>query len=493
MKLPLVTSYSNLQLRLGYLKIVSALGTRFPTAQTVFEDKLAKLFPAPLPKKGQALGLAAKKQATPSSYIEHQFEDLGVRRGILNKKNVSEIVTLAKAFEFINPHNCSLYEIAVVVQAVMGKRAMTAVVDQSADTYNPLIIGGSAGDIMEKALFTILTLRADLATALLACAVADRTTSFHLYEGFPSPGTPLKAGLNAVMTDKSAKKTVFKFPSSETKLEAGVNAVANFKNRKKSTFNRDRGDFKGGGTLTPYSKDSLLLIMFRLVEKSVVELRAGALSISNWKEWQEYFLGELTASPFGGEPIYRMGKRSSYRHHAAPRLEFLVDLGLLQRDSDGIRNNVNDGDDGDSDYAYRANASTQRFADYVKTHLQPNLDVDKFVRERAIDCCAKSHNLTLTSATESEKVGFLVKGFQQVNRDIGSTPMWTTALMSSLLALRQNIKIEISDFYALAKKLSLAEAAKVRLSGGSRFDGEFLISIAPEFLKASLREGNLTL
>src|SRR2546423_445028 len=108
MKLPLITSYSNLQLRLGYLKIVSALGTRFPTTQQLFEDKVAKLLPSPPAKKGQGLGNLTSKP--PRSYIKQQLDHLGVYRGMLSKKNVSEIMTLAKAFAFMNPQNCSLYE-----------------------------------------------------------------------------------------------------------------------------------------------------------------------------------------------------------------------------------------------------------------------------------------------------------------------------------------------------------------------------------------------
>lgn len=422
MKLPLITSYSNLQLRLGYLKIVAALGTRSPTKQQIFEDKIAKLFPAAPAKNGHGFGLAAQKQTTSSSYIGQQFKALGVRRGILNKKNVSEIITLAKAFEFIHPQNCSLYEIAVVVQSLMGKQAATSIIEQSAAAYNPLIIGAGADDFAEKALFTTLIFRADLATAILACAVVGNSHSFHLYDCFL----------------KSAPA---------------------------------------------YSDKSLLLKTYQLMDEWKNLLGSNALSLTNWKEWVKYFRGDASASPFGGKPEYRMGKRSSYRHHAAPRLEFLVDLGLLQRDSDRKEEDSHDVDS-DSGYAYQVTVTTRRFADYLKKHFQPNLDVEKFVRERAIDCCAETHGLSLKPASEAEQVGFLVKGFQAVKREIGSTPMWTAALMSSLLALKDEIRIEIADFYALAKKLSMAEGAKVRLSGGSRFDGEFLITIADDFLKS---------
>jgi hypothetical protein len=459
MKLSLITSYSNLQLRLGYLKIVAALGTRFPTTQQLFEDKLAKLFPAPPPKKGHGLGLALQKQPAPPSYIEKQFLDLGVRRGILNKANISEIVSLAKAFGFIDPENCALFEIAVVVQSMMGKQAVTAVIEQNAEAYNPLIIGHTVGEVAEKALFMILTLRADLMTAILACAVADQPSPFHLYEHFPSLGTKLFAGVNAVKTSKS---------------------------KRRSTFNFEGGEAAADGELTPYAEKNMLLGAFRLAESWVKQLGSRSLAISNWNGWRDYFLGDSAPSPFGGKPEYRMGKRSSYRHHAAPRFEFLVDMDLLQRGAEQSENISRDGDS-DSGYFYQTTATTLRFTHYLETHLQPNLDVEKFVRERAIDCCAETYGLSLETGSEAEQVRFLVKGFQAVKREIGSTPMWTAALMSSLLALREKIRIEIGDFYALAKKLSMAEGAKVRLSGGSRFDGEFLITIAPDFIKATLQ------
>jgi hypothetical protein len=121
-KLPLVTSYSNLQLRLGYLKVLAAVGTRSPTTQEAFERKLAPLFPAP-PKKKSGFGSSAVGQST--SYIKQMFAGpLAHEKGLLNQQNLNEILTLAKAFGFLNPSNCTLFEIAIVLRAIMGQSAL---------------------------------------------------------------------------------------------------------------------------------------------------------------------------------------------------------------------------------------------------------------------------------------------------------------------------------------------------------------------------------
>lgn len=438
MKLPLVTSYSNLQLRLGYLKIIAAVGSRAPTTLEAFERKLAPLFPHP-PKK--ASPLAKTSAPLPKAYVQQLFTgSLVHEKGLLNQHNISEIITLAKAFTFLNPTNCSLFEIASVLRAIMSNAAVRTITEADVKSgYNPLILDQDGNSHTERGFFLVLALTTDLPIALAACVAAESAQPFRLFRGFPAKGELLVEGENAVHT---APKTPIK-----KKPDDG---------------------------LTPYSQNNILLDSYALIRDKA----ANQLSITNWREWKAYFEGDEPQSPFEKRKFFRMGKRSSFRHHAAPRLEFLVDLGLLDL-------HTPEPGQEDSDYHYVPNGRTRRFAGFLQENLLSAREIqpDKFVRTMAMKCLGETYSLTLRDATPDETMQFLLRSYQTVKRDIGTTPMWTTALMGSLLALDAGIRLEIESLYNIARQKAQEERAQIRLSGGSRFDGEFLIGIAPELLK----------
>ena len=435
MKLPLVTSYSNLQLRLGHLKILAAMGTRTPTTNEAFERKLASLFPPP-PAKASALNSATHFRT--DSYIQKLFTDLGHTRGLLNQQNLNELITLGKAFQFLHPTNCSLFESAVVLRAIMTPNGVKSVQEMDQKGDNPLKLDPLGLSRMEHAFFLILVLTTDLPVALAACVAVEHTNPFQLYHGFPG----------------------------RDELVAGKNAVRSV----------EKGGHRGisDESLVPYSENNILFKSYNLVQPKA----KNQLSITNWKDWTTYFEGEGPRSAFETKRFFRMGKRSSFRHHAAPRLEFLVDLDLLNHHTS------TQGEE-DSNYCYACNERTQRFASFFKANFldQKELNVDRFVRERAMQCYGNTFGLNLPEASASEQLDFLVRAYQAVKREIGTTPMWTTALMGSLLALDAGVRLEIRTLYELARQKAQEENATIRLSGGSRFDGEFLIGIAPELLK----------
>lgn len=440
MKLALVTSYSNLQLRLGYLKIVAAMGNRTPTTKEAFERKLAALFPAP-PAKTSAFGTNIVAES--DSYIDVLFKDLSTKRGHLNKNNLDEIVTLAKAFGFLHPTNCSLFEIAMVLRALMTTSGLNAIQDMDVSSrYNPLKIEAP----MERAFFMVVALLTDLPSALMTCVAAENTTPFRLYEGFPERGEQLQEGKNACRTQERGGRR----NSSES-------------------------------SLVPYTESNMLLKSYALVKA-----KARKQLIANWGDWINYFEGDEPQGAFAAKKYFRMGKRSSFRHHAAPRLEFLIDLGLLQY-STSPEENGREQDEDESNYCYEANEATNRFASFFRLYCleQRELNPEKFIRERAIQCYGETFGLSLRNASEREQMEFLLMAYTAVKRDFGTTPMWTVALMGSLIALKAGARLEIASLYELARNKSKAPDAQVRLSGGSRFDGEFLIGITPALLKTA--------
>ena len=455
MKLPIVTSYSNLQLRIGYLKILAAMGNRTATTNEAFERKLSPLFPA---SSGKDSAFGAAGQGASLSYIEGLFQNLGHDRGKLNRNNLNELVTLGKAFGFLHPTNCALFEIAVVLRSIMGSSAIATV--QAMDTgYNPLRFE----TVMERAFFLIVVLTTDLPVALAACVAAKESSTFRLYRGFPGKGK-LEEGKNAFKPkEKGGRRSgFFALPDSKSKLDANKQA-------------------KKEDLLVPYSLNSLLLSSYELI----APMARKQLSITNWKEWVTYFEGDEPRSAFDKIKYFRMGKRSSFRHHAAPRLEFLVDLGLLQHASPKPDDTDKKREVEDSDYSYEVTDFTRRFASCFSAHFleQSSLDIDKFVRERVMQCFGETFCLSLTEASGTQPLEFLLKSYQAVKRDIGTTPMWTVAIMASLFALDNGIRLEIDSLYKLARQKAQEPSAQIRLSGGSRFDGEFLIGISPELLK----------
>jgi len=460
-KLPIVTTYSNLQLRLGYLKVLAAVGDRSPTTQESFERKLQPLFPPP-PLKANLLGKAGTPPPADASYMAQMFSrEKPKRRGLLNRNNLHELIILGKAFQFLHPVNCSLYEISVVLRAIMGPAAIKSIADGNSNSaYNPMTIGEGDSSRMERAFFFLLILSADLPTALIACVVAG-TTSFHLQDDFKK-GSELVEGDNAV---KNSKNQLTK-----TVDVAVMNTQARGAKRSSKPIVDE--------SLTAYSPNNILLKAYNLIARTA----GNELSITNWREWKEYFEGAQSASTtsLGGHKAMRMGKQSSFRHHAAPRIEFLVDLHLLDL-SDTT------GEDGEPSY-YAPNDNTRRFESFFNENFLtstkvPKLNLSQFLRSSGMKCFAATYQIELRDPTADEPLQFLLQSYQTVKREIGTTPMWTTALMASLLALDAGVLLETEKLYSLASSKAQEERAAIRLSGGSRFDGEFLIGISPELLK----------
>jgi hypothetical protein len=446
--LPLITSYSNLQLRLGYMKLLVALASRQPTDRASFEARLKPLFPLPKKETRKLNALNVPDQASKAyTAVESSFEALGHQRGLLTQQNLSELWTLAKSLRLLHEENLSLLESGAVLQQLLPEQTIEALRERrSRDVRTLLVLDADKTKHRERLFFFIQLFTTDLVVFLLAIVAAKSYQPFRIYDGF----VPLTSQ-GGVATQQREK------------LRA---------RGKKATM--DTASHSVRDDDMSYNANSLLLQSYNLVRVSA----SNNVAIRNWRQWVDYFEGERTASAFSQQRLLRMGKRSSYRHHIAPRLEFLVDLGFLN-------NSKHDDKDSVADYKYVVTESGRRLGEFLEENFLHSREMNPvaFVRRSAIQCYAHALSLHLREPTESEMLELLLEGFSLVRREIIATPMLSVAIAASMLALERGIRVEIASMYDFVQEKSRSGLRGLRLSGGSRFDGEFLIAINPQLLR----------
>jgi hypothetical protein len=422
MKIELIRRYSNLQIRLGYLKLLAVHASRFPTTRDGLIQHLKNKFPINL-TSGFALGNNVKNEMT---YIGTLFEDSAMmgRPGVLSQNNIKEIIDLAQSLKIIDG-NYSILEEAMPLIGIIREDQKNKM--RSGDTsYNPMVLDQGTISYKEHAYFLLILLMRDLPLAFIPEIVQNNIGEFHLYSDF----------------------------------------------NKKATAGKGK----------KYSSTNLLMKVFRRFEEYIDENALG-LNIENYNDWKTYFLGKdhLSSAQSGfiglEESNYRMGKKSSYRHHATPRLEFLVDLEILSRGK--IFSKVK----GDKTFTYKANEKTAIFSKYVEKYLFSTMDTMNFVRKRFFDLVCKLYGLNTNRAPDEIVFKYFLRGYKKIKRDIGNTPAWSAAITGCLLALDDGYSIEISKMYEVANMARKQYGGRLRYSGGSRFDDEFLISIERSLFK----------
>ncbi len=114
----------------------------------------------------------------------------------------------------------------------------------------------------------------------------------------------------------------------------------------------------------------------------------------------------------------RMRKWSSFRHHVPPRLEWLVDLGLLQHDG------VAAGEAGHAaDHAYAVLEPCHRAAKFLTPSLLKNFASERFVYRQLFSFLNEVYALAAKSPASDEEVfRYLALGYHFVARDLGDTP-----------------------------------------------------------------------
>ena len=166
---------------------------------------------------------------------------------------------------------------------------------------------------------------------------------------------------------------------------------------------------------------------------------------------------------------------STEENYLRPRLEILVDLGLVARRG---------GSTGEKAGAFTWSVSPVGRAvaqawEWLSKHP---LKVDEYLDKDFIQTCAPLVTTSsLRIASDQEILSWFAHAFRELHRDIGFTPGRTVAQLASLLAAEIGVRVEIDHVFRVVYASAQSQYGPfLKFSGGSRFDNEFLIRVEPE-------------
>jgi hypothetical protein len=164
-----------------------------------------------------------------------------------------------------------------------------------------------------------------------------------------------------------------------------------------------------------------------------------------------------------------------HRHHARPRLEHYVDLGLLGRRRDSHS----------AETVYEPLAATHSAVTAWSSILENPRSVRRFLDSGFFASIAAIFDVHVAqSGTQRELLTYFARAFELVGREIGFTPGRTVSFAACLLALEDGLVFEIQTMFdAVHASAKTALGEHLIFSGGSRLDGEFLIRVKPEALQ----------
>jgi hypothetical protein len=167
-----------------------------------------------------------------------------------------------------------------------------------------------------------------------------------------------------------------------------------------------------------------------------------------------------------------LGSRSTEENYLRPRLEMLVDVGLVER-------RQADTSERPGAFSWTLPAGTLALASRLTGLTQSPLMLDEFLDKSFNGVMCEALGLRLTPpASDAEAVLWFYRAYEVVQREIGFTPGRTVALLASLLAAEHGTLLEVRGLFDLLYSLPNSRLGEyVSFSGGSRFDNEFMIKI----------------
>jgi hypothetical protein len=162
--------------------------------------------------------------------------------------------------------------------------------------------------------------------------------------------------------------------------------------------------------------------------------------------------------------------KKNHLNQALPRMEFAVDLGLIERG--GARK-------GSREPTYRPTLVTQRFATVFAKFRDDPTAAQNALDENFFRSAATTYGISTEQVKSDEELLYwFTRGYKLVKRAAGFTPGRTVAFAGALLALQSGRLIELSAMFEAAYRSARGPySAYVGFSGGSRFDREFLIRV----------------
>jgi hypothetical protein len=170
------------------------------------------------------------------------------------------------------------------------------------------------------------------------------------------------------------------------------------------------------------------------------------------------------------EFITTIASKKNHLNQALPRMDFAVELGLIDR-AQGRRRS--------RDPVYQPTEVTERFASFFSKFRENPTAAQNCLDENFFRGVAHSYGLTAVPVvTDEEKLYWFSRGYKLVKRPAGFTPGRTAGFAASLLALQCGKLIELSDmFESIYRSAHGPHSSYLGFSGGSRFDREFLIRV----------------
>jgi hypothetical protein len=169
-------------------------------------------------------------------------------------------------------------------------------------------------------------------------------------------------------------------------------------------------------------------------------------------------------------------KPSTAENYLRPRLEILVDLGLVGRKRDSSIKRA--------DFPWLVTPATKRVADEWRALAEGEDNIEDYLDKRFFGSVAKIYDKRYARVdSQEETLLWFAKAFQDIGRDFGFTPGRTLALRACLMAWESGRVLEIAEAFDVVYGAARSRWGKfLHFSGGSRFDREFLIRIDGEMV-----------
>lgn len=168
--------------------------------------------------------------------------------------------------------------------------------------------------------------------------------------------------------------------------------------------------------------------------------------------------------------IENISRKKNHLNQALPRMEFAVDLGLVDRCTVGRRT---------SEPVYRPTDTTRRFVETFARFKSDPTTAQNELDSTFFNGMANTYGLPAEPIlTDDELLLWFCRGYKLVKRPAGFTPGRSAAFAGALLALEHRKVVELKTLFAAVYRAPKGPwAGRLGFSGGSRFDTEFLIRV----------------
>jgi hypothetical protein len=183
------------------------------------------------------------------------------------------------------------------------------------------------------------------------------------------------------------------------------------------------------------------------------------LAIREWLTFREVVLKNL----------------STEENYLRPRLEILVDLGIV-----GRRKNA-----GPKGFIWEVTHTTRSIVEEWQELIVDRNSMSTYLETQFFGSVSRVWGGSHRPATgDEERLLWFARALRRVRREFGFTPGRTAALLGCLLSWESGIVIELSEMFDVVYRAAKSEWGKyLHFSGGSRFDREFLIRMDDEALE----------